>query len=142
MRGVLPFLILSGMLAGCGGEEAGTSLVGVFHLDRVAMVATLERAVGLPREAAEVQASGTFLELTCDSNGNFVLNQSLPGAAPLMLHGTWTAQGSGFQLSVTWRDGKTVEPAEVAEGELTDGALHLRPFDAGEGTYDLVLRRR
>jgi hypothetical protein len=142
MRPALSLLVLSSLLVGCGGEQAATSLVGVYYLDRVAMVATLEQEVGLPRETAEVEASRAHMELTCDRNGNFVLQQRLPDGTPQMLHGTWTAQGSDFRLAVSWRDGKTIEPAQVAAGQLVDGALHLRPFDAAEGTYALVLRRR
>jgi len=142
MRSVFLLLILSGLLVGCGDEGADTTLVGEYQLDRVAMVATLEQEVGLPRETAEVQASGTHLELTCDADGKFVLRQEVPGGTKHMLYGTWKALGSQFRLEATWRNGKTVQPAEVAEGELIEGALHLRPFDAGEGTYVLVLRRR
>ena len=142
MRSLLPLLMLSGWLLGCGGDEPATFLIGEYQLDRVAMVNALEQDVGLPREAAEVQASATHLELTCDGQGKFVLRQRVPGGPEQMLYGTWTAQGERFRLEATWRNGKTLEPAEVAEGELVGGALHLRPFDAGEGTYDLVLRRR
>ena len=142
MRRALPFLLLSSLLLGCGDGEAEESLVGEYQLDRVAMVTALEEQVGLTREAAEVQARDTRLELTCDENGKFVLRQQIPGGKPLMLYGVWTLAGERFRLEANWRDGQALEPPEAAEGEFVAGALHLRPFDSAEGTYALVLRRR
>ncbi len=142
MRLALPLLLLSSLALGCGGEEAEESLVGEYQLDRVAMVTALEEEVGLTREAAEVQARDTRLELTCDDNGKFVLRQQVPGGKPLMLYGIWTLAGDRFRLEANWRDGKALKPPEAAEGHFVEGALHLRPFDSAEGTYPLVLRRR
>ena len=129
-RAVVAVLLgsLGVLLAGCGDPPAPEAPLGLFVLDKAAMIrAQIEQ--GVPEAAARKHAKRLRMQADLRTDATFEVLQRL-GDEPLSVFtGTWTRTGSELTLTTTHVGGQPLSASYTATATLSGDLLVIRMTD-------------